>query len=245
MKAKGRKRRSAGRAAFSIACLILGFLLALQMKNVIQLKNLNIYGNNSVEALQDQIRQLDLANTELKKRNDDLNQNLQQLIELGNSEDAQISFYRQEYKRMATFAGLTDVKGQGLIITIDSSAQEAKVSPASLIVLVNSLKASGVYAISINGQRVVALTEISATGSGEHSKLIMNGTDITNPEGYEVRVIGEQSKLQDFVSFNEQLWSSFQGQGCVLNFTYPPDVQIPGLPEDSPAYRQNLLETTD
>lgn len=242
---KARKRRFGGRIALTMACLILGVLLALQMKNVIQLKNLNIFGNNNVQALQDQIRQLDLANSELKKRNDDLNQNLQQLIELGNSEDAQISFYRQEYKRMATFAGLTDVKGQGLIISIDSTAPEAKVSAASLIVLVNSLKAGGVYAISINGQRVVALTEISATGTGEHTNIIMNGTDITNPDGYEVRVIGDQTKLQDFVSFNQQLWSSFQGQGCVLNFTYPPDVQIPALPEDSPAYRQNLLETTD
>lgn len=239
------KRRFGGRIAMTAACLLLGFMLALQMKNVIQLKSLNIYGNNNVQALQDQIRQLDMANNELKKRNDDLNQNLQQLIELGNSEDAQINFYKQEYKRMATFAGLTDVKGPGLIININSTAPEAKVSPANLIVLINSLKASGVYAISVNGQRVVALTEISATGAGENAKLIMNGTDITNPEGYDVRIIGDQSKLQDFVSFNQQLWSSFQGQGCVLNFTYPAEVQIPALAEDSPAYRQNLLETTD
>lgn len=242
---KLKNRRVGGLVILTLSCLILGVLLALQMKNVIQLKSLNIYGNNNFQSLQDQIRQLDLANSELKRRNDDLNQNLQQLIELGNNEDAQISFYRQELRRVSTFAGLTDVKGKGMVITIDCSAPEAKVSAASLIVLVNSLKASGVYAISVNNQRVVALTEISSTGSGANTHIIMNGTNITNKESYEVRVIGDQAKLQDFVSFNEQLWSNFQGQGCVVSFNYPPEVQIPALPKDSPAYRQNLLESAD
>lgn len=240
---KTKKRRSGGRLALTAAALLLGFFLALQMKNIVHLKSLNLYGNDNVRSLQDQIQQLDLANNELKKRNDDLSQNLQQLIELGNSEDAQINFYKQELSRMSTFAGLTDVKGQGMVISIDSSAAEAKVSAASLIVLVNSLKASGVYAISINGQRVVALTEISATGGAEKNNIVMNGTEITNPDGFEIRVIGDRAKLQDFVSLNQQLWSNFQAQGCVVNFNYSPEVQIPALPKDSPAYRQNLLET--
>ena len=88
----------------------------------------------------------------------------------------------------------------------------------------------------------MALTEISETGSGENTKVVMNGTNITSPTGYEISIIGEVEKLQDYYRFSSQIWNHLQSQGVVVNMEYPQEVKIPALSENSPAYRQNLLE---
>ncbi len=235
------QRKSARVWAITLACLVLGFLIAMQMKNLLQLRALNLYGNSDIEALQDQIRTMDLANNELKQRNDSLNQSLQELIQAGNSDDAQLNFYRSEIERLSIFAGLTDVKGKGAIITIDSSAPESYVDASSLLLIKNNLWANGAHGISINGQRFVINSEISPTG-GDRNNIIINGTNITSPDGYEIRIIGDPQKLQDFYAIQTGIWNRLQNQGCTVQIHYPTEVFLPGLPPDSPAYRQNLLE---
>ncbi len=226
----------------ALACVVLGFLVALQMKNLMELRALNLYGNNDIESLQDQIQSLNLSNIELQKRNEDLNKNLQDLIQAGNDENAQMNFYKAEADRYATYAGLTDVRGPGAIINIATPTPEATVEASSLIVILNSLRANGAYAISINGQRVVALTEISPTGSGTKPNIIMNGTNITSSTGYEIRIIGEKQKIEDFYAIQSGIWNGLKASGCTVQINYPAVVEIPKLAEDSPAYRQNLLE---
>ncbi len=237
------KRKVATTWAVVLACILLGFMVALQMKNLMQLRALNLYGNNDIESLQDQIQSLNLANIELQRRNEDLNRNLQDLIQAGNDESAQMNFYQAEAKRYATFAGLTDVKGPGAIISIGTPTEEATVEASSLIVILNSLRANGAYAISINGQRVVSLTEISPTGSGPRQNIIMNGTNITSASGYEIRIIGEKQKIEDFYAIQSGIWNGLMAKGCTVQINYPEEVEIPRLAEDSPAYRQNLLES--
>lgn len=225
-----------------VISVLLGVLIAWQMKNINSLEGSTIFENTNQADLQEKIQQLNIVNAELAQRNAEYKENLQKFIELGDDENAQLKYYQDQLSRAKTYAGLTDVKGPGAIISLDTSAKDAEVSVSSLLVIVNSLKANGAYAISINGERVVALTEISATGSGENTKIVMNGTNITSPTGYEISVIGEVKKLQDYYRFSSQIWNHLQSQGVVVNMEYPQEVKIPALSENSPAYRQNLLE---
>ena len=225
-----------------VISVILGVLIAWQMKNINSLEGSTLFGNTNQADLQEKIQQLNIVNAELAQRNAEYKESLQKFIELGDDENAQLKYYQEQLIRTKTYAGLTDVKGPGAIITLDSSDKDAKVSVSSLLVIVNSLKANGAYAISINGERVVALTEISETGSGENTKVVMNGTNITSPTGYEISIIGEVKKLQDYYRFSSQIWNHLQSQGVVVNMEYPQEVKIPALSENSPAYRQNLLE---
>lgn len=245
MSNKHSKRRRRNQALIILACFVLGLLLATQLKSVSQLKSLNILGNDSVEELQDQILNLSLANNELRERNASLNENLKEVIQLGDNESAQLNFYQQEIQRLSVYAGLTDVKGPGMIIDIKLSASSANIKSGTLLVLLNRLKGNGAYAISVNDQRVVALTDISETGSADNPNIIMNGTNITSTEGYEIRVIGEVKKMQDFVSFHTNIWDNIKSYGATINFHYPAEVEIKALAKDSPAYRQQLLEPVE
>lgn len=55
--------------------------------------------------------------------------------------------------------GTTDVEGQGIIINIKGTSDNAIVAE-DLLKLVNELKLAGAEAISINGERIINLTEI-------------------------------------------------------------------------------------
>lgn len=238
-------RRIISNILLFLLSLVLGILIAWQMKNLNFMDNVNLFGASDELALQEEIQRLQVANAELSVRNEGLSANIQELTELGSDDDARLEFYRDEIDRVSTYAGLTDVKGPGAIITLNTSEEGSYVDAASLLVIVNGLKANGAYAISVNGQRVVALTEISATGSGENSNIVMNGTNLTSSEGYEIRIIGEVRKLQDFYAFQNNIWLNLQNKGVNVQIHYPNEVEISALNEDSPAYRQNLLEIVE
>ncbi len=224
--------------------LLLGVLIAWQMKNLNFMEGINLFGSTDQVALQEEIAQLQVANQELIRRNAGLTENIQELAEIGSSDDARLNYYQNEVERLATFAGLTDVRGPGAIISLDTSAEGAYVDPASLLSVINGLKANGAYAISVNGERIVSMTEVIGTGS-ENQNIVINGTNVTSNVGYEIRIIGEVRKIQDFYSFQTNTWTRLQSRGVVVQLHTPNEVDIAGLAEDSPAYRQNLLETIE
>lgn len=102
-----------------------------------------------------------------------------------------------EQARMA--AGLEDVEGPGVIVTLDDSkrAPEKGQDPNvfllhddDLLKVVNELRDAGAEAISINGQRLVATSEIRCAGS----TVSINNTRTAPP--VELRAIGDPAVLE-------------------------------------------------
>jgi uncharacterized protein YlxW (UPF0749 family) len=95
-------------------------------------------------------------------------------------------------------AGVLDVKGPGILVTVKEPAADGGdyLEPDEdeiiyvLIELVNKLKSGGAEAISINGQRVLATTDISLVGDDVE----INTIPVAPP--YFVRAIGEPSGLE-------------------------------------------------
>lgn len=97
--------------------------------------------------------------------------------------------------------GLTEVTGSGLILTLSDQDRiklketggdptQAIVHAEDLIQIINELKNSGAEAISINGQRIVAMSDIVSI-SGDIIRI--NGERTTDP--FEIKAIGETDRL--------------------------------------------------
>lgn len=86
--------------------------------------------------------------------------------------------------------GLTDVEGEGVIITLKDT-EEATYTANDLITLVNELKYAGAEAISINDNRVINLTEICTINN---SFIVMNADQRINSP-YTIKAIGDKSYL--------------------------------------------------
>ncbi len=99
--------------------------------------------------------------------------------------------------RMA--AGLEDVEGPGLIVTLDDSNHPIEkgqdpnlflLHDDDLLKVVNELRDSGAEAISINGQRLIATSEIRCAGA----TVSINNTRTAPP--VEIRVIGDPAVME-------------------------------------------------
>ena len=96
----------------------------------------------------------------------------------------------KELEQTNTILGLTDVEGEGVIITLKDT-DDAIYTSEDLRTLVNELKYAGAEAISINDNRVINLTEIVTINN---SFIVMNGDErLTSP--YVIKAIGDKTYL--------------------------------------------------
>ena len=108
-----------------------------------------------------------------------------------------------ELKKNNMLLGLTDVTGEGVIVTLkDNDAVDSTkvldssyllVHDSDLLGIVNELKNGGAEAISINGKRITAMSDVVSL----QYFLKVNGDRIISP--YVIKAIGNQSYLESSV----------------------------------------------
>ena len=98
---------------------------------------------------------------------------------------------KSEYQKSNELLGLTDVRGEGIIITLKDS-NETKYSSEDLRNLVNELKYAGAEAISINGNRLINLTDIVTLND---KFIIMDASRTRLSSPYIIKAIGDRKYL--------------------------------------------------
>lgn len=94
-----------------------------------------------------------------------------------------------EVKEAESYLGYTDVRGEGIIITLSDST--LSVDYQQLLELVNELKNAGAEAISINGQRIVSTSYIALINES-----IILIDDVKTASPYEIKAIGDKKYLE-------------------------------------------------
>ncbi|MGI6200427.1 MAG: DUF881 domain-containing protein [Christensenellales bacterium] len=101
-----------------------------------------------------------------------------------------IAQLQAQLDRAERLAGSTEVTGAGVRIRIAPKAGSLyTVLDENLLVVVNELNACGAQAVSINGQRFTAATEIRSTGNGVNINTFPTGAP------YEVLAVGDPEVL--------------------------------------------------
>jgi uncharacterized protein YlxW (UPF0749 family) len=215
MEGSWRKRKSFGSAIMSVfsanmshrsfvwqmslLCFVLGLLLAAAVFTANQIARQGVasprtgfvYGDVALHA--DKAKEYE---KEIKKLRD---QNAELAEKVHTGSDASSSLL-QELKETKLLAGLTDVTGPGVQVTLMDSQKKALmpsnqfqlsslIHDTDIATVVNELKASGAEAVAVNGQRVIALTAIRCVGPVVH----VNGHPTTPP--YVIQAIGDQEAM--------------------------------------------------
>ena len=152
-----------------LLCAILGAMLGLSVRTqTVKVHNDAIAQMQGSEVL---IR----ANTDLQRRVAQLQKDNSQLAVSAPSDTARLKLLSKDLANAQFLAGLTDVKGPGVVVTLNDSHKPAADMPAGfappniihdsdIASVVNELKASGAEAICVNDQRVVAVSPIRCVG---------------------------------------------------------------------------------
>lgn len=124
----------------------------------------------------------------------------------------------------------TPLEGEGIIVRIDDSLQKTKsgenenlyvVHDDDILRVINELKAAGAEAVSINGQRLTATSEIRCAGP----TLSVNNVRSSAP--YEISAIGEKKSLENAIKMRGGVEESLKVWGIRLDIEISDKIFIP------------------
>ncbi len=182
-------------------CCILTLAICIQLKTIDN-TNLTVSKTLTGNELRDQIlkwkEKYDKATKELETSEQDLEK-----VRLQSTQNDENSINKEEeIKYDNTLLGLTDVHGNGIVITLkdNNKVKRSNIGPldniefylvhaGDLVEVVNALRNAGAEAISINGQRITNFTSIYCAGN----VVIVNGEKISSP--IEIKAIGSPELL--------------------------------------------------
>lgn len=142
--------------------------------------------------------------------------------------DSLIASMTEELNAASVLAGLVDLKGEGVVVTIHDSTSNSPeftveaglVHDTDLVAIVTELKAAGAEAISINGQRIIATTPIRCVGP----TIQINSVKVAAP--YYIKAIGNSQYLESALNIKGGIVTSLRRYGLTIEITRQNDIKI-------------------
>lgn len=188
--------------SLSVIIFLLSFLCTWQIKGVKKVTAVNNQISNRVETLQQDYKTALEKNEDLLDQiiilQDDVAQYREQLTQSGGASE----ILKKDLSRAEMAAGLTDVSGNGIIVTISDGAKQISGNYASdsdygivhdsyILTILNELRAAGAEAMSINDERILATSEIRCAGP------TISINNIKKAAPFEIKVIGDPDTLEN------------------------------------------------
>jgi len=158
---------------------------------------------------------------------------LEKVRQIATQDDSKAKAKEEELKKNNILLGLTEVKGDGIVIELqDGTANETEsflsiessskkiVHYSDLMALVNELNNSGAEAIEINGQRIVNTSAITCEGT----VIKVNGEKIGSP--FTIKAIGSQGLLYGSMTRIGSYIDLLKSEGVIINARKEDDIHI-------------------
>lgn len=177
------------------------FLVSLMGVQIKTIKKTDITALETMQEdeLRNEILNLKEKNDELQAKISDNEEKIKEYNEtLNNSQKAE-ELLNNELKEYEKKVGLTDVSGQGVVITLTDTTSQSY-SYSNLVDFINELKYAGATAISINDHRIVTTTEIVEISK----KYILLNTDQRISSPYVIKAIGNKDKILEVFNLKDE-----------------------------------------
>ncbi len=222
-----RARKFWAGVSLAAVSLVLGILLSVQFKTAEENEAYSGYFRTSrMEMLTEQLQVLQEENEKMKNDLADLQ------IKLANVRDENQALVdmKDELIQAQMSAGLAAVHGPGIVLTVSDGT--TKLNPGDdpnlqlvhdddLLRLANELKSSGAEAISINGERLIATSEIRCAGT----TILVNWKRITPP--FIILATGNPEMLESGLSIKGGYLEARRYAGLQITLQQIEDVEIP------------------
>ncbi len=176
--------------------IIVGIFIATQIK-----MKLEIYAPVTVKSLQMTKAEIASINNKISELNKIIKlkeEELELLENIAKGDDNIIDILQQDIKYNKLHSGQTSLKGPGIIITMYDNPEDRTIGfdlnddvihDIDILNIINDLRIAGAEAISINGERVIATSEIKCAGP----TIRINGRSSATP--FVIKAIGDPKLL--------------------------------------------------
>ena len=149
--------------------------------------------------------------------------------------DQTIAMLDEELEKMKMLSGVTELTGSGVIITLDDTKAINQIAvdagyydpnvfvihDSDILLVINELRAAGAEAISINGQRIVGLTEIRCVGP----VIQINGIRLTAP--FKVSAIGSPDLMSSALKLRGGIVDQLSQANIDVNIETSSSITVP------------------
>ncbi len=203
-----------GKILIALVFIVLGFMLSVQYKTTERQRSIRM---ERVEDLSERLKIMEAENKKLLSELDNLRAGNQ-----SNPAD----------ERMKLMAGTTDVEGSGVEIILDDSniAKKANENPNLYIIhdedllrVLNELRAAGAEAISLNDQRIVAMSEVRCAGP------TVSVNNVRSAPPYVIKAIGAPKTLMSALRLRGGVVETFEFWGIQVKIKSDDKIHIPAL----------------
>ena len=199
----------------ALALFIFSFVIAAQLNTV---GNTNIISEGMREAgLLRELQNMKEEYENLKEQYEESQEIVEEYKTSSSSNDALIASMKSELDKANLLAGLSDVRGEGVVITLkdstdtELSVEAGLVHDTDLTSIVTELKAAGAEAISINGHRVIATTAIRCVGP----TIQVNSVKVASP--FYIKAIGNSKYLESALNIKNGVADSLKAYGIEVD----------------------------
>ncbi len=177
---------------------------------------------------------------ELKKVRAEKDATLEQLNELESrldkiekekaDEDYFVKGMVSDLEKYKMAAGVVDVQGPGVIVTVDDPVPTDEFTDEYSVImlryelllsLVNKMKDAGAEAISINGQRIIATTEISLAGEN------VNINTVPTAPPYMIKAIGSPETIESTLTIRFGIIEQMKSYGLRIDIKQKDSLEVP------------------
>ncbi|MBQ9376805.1 MAG: DUF881 domain-containing protein [Schwartzia sp.] len=208
-----------GHLSIAFVCMVLGFMLAMQFR---------IAMDQKASLPHQRMEELSARLIDTEKERDALREQVASLQEIKPAaEDVEGKKLLQDLRLRS---GMTPLEGPGVIVTIDDSKIKSKagdnqnlyiIHDDDLLKVINELRAAGAEAISVNGQRLVATSEIRCAGP------TLSVNNVRSAPPYEIRAIGDSATLENALKMRGGVMETLQVWGIQLEVRRTDKVAVP------------------
>jgi uncharacterized protein YlxW (UPF0749 family) len=224
--------------AMTMVCILLGIMLALQYKSINYNQSLASLDNKRVDELKTDLIKLQEQKSALQDKLKELEADNKIYAKAKAGDSAAAKQIQDDLEKARVFAGLEKVKGKGLIVTLENNGF-VHVEDYDILNVVNELRAAGAQAISVNGERVVAMTEIREAGQ----YIMVNGKQFSAP--FEIKAIADPEDLERSLTLIGGVVEGLEDDQLKVNLKKADEVIINKFVDDSTTIKMNLMTPTE
>ncbi|MBK5245937.1 MAG: DUF881 domain-containing protein [Peptostreptococcaceae bacterium] len=212
-----------------LLCVMLGFGIIIQGKTT---EGQMLYV--SAKTITDYKTTIESEKIEIEKTNNLIKETGKEvtLYESSNTDSADllVSNIEKERDLYGMFSGAVDLKGPGVIVTIDDGVRplfegeninNILVHDADILIVINDLKKNGAEAISVNGERMVETSSVICSGY----TVEINGVRYARP--FTIRAIGDENRMASSLIGPEGYGASLKNWGVLFEIELSDEIHIP------------------
>ena len=224
-----RPMQNRGELAVMAVCVVVGFLLAAQLRGVQLAGAADATNASRLETLQSLYNDLVEERDGLTEQVGQLQSELELYRQQAPSGDEGSEALKTELEQMEITAGLTDVEGPGVTVVLEDSTQanvtgdeaDYLIHDNDILSVINELRSAGAEAISLNGERILATSEVRCTGA----VVTVNGRRYAAP--YVIFAIGDPDTLYSALTMRNGVVDILSQWGITVRVTASDQLLIP------------------